>query len=263
MHINQNIKRICLSDITIYDYQRDLNNSRTQRIADNFDANKVGVLTLSRRSDGTYAVMDGQHRLCAMRKLGITEVNCVVINDLTYEQEAKFFREQAKNTQIPNALADYRAGLAEANIHYLNIQSILDKNGYKVGSKTEPKIVTAVNTLSRIMSVFGSDALDLSLQYITTAWHGDPTALRREMLVGMAEFALRYGNVVTPDLFNRRLGNWLPSDIFYEYRRRSDGHINKQSAFKPMFRRLFCIILCERYNKGLGNNSKIRLIPED
>lgn len=263
MQLKQRIECIALADITIDDYQRELNNPRTQRIAENFDVNKVGVLTLSRHGDGTYSIMDGQHRLCAMRKLGITHANCVVVDNMTYEQEAKFFREQAKNTQIPNALADYRAGLAEKNAHYLHIQCILDRNGYKVGNKIEPNTITAVNALTRIMTVFGPEALDLSLQYITVAWRGDPTALRREMLVGMTEFALRFGSIVTPEMFSRRLRNWLPSDLFYEYRLRSEGRINAQSAFKPMFRRLFCSILCEQYNRGMGSKSKSRLKLED
>ncbi len=263
MNFKQNIEYIDLADITIDDYQRELNNPRTQRIANDFDANKAGVLTVSRRDNGTYAVMDGQHRLCAMRKLGITKAHCIVVDKLTYEQEAKFFREQAKNTEVPNAMADYRAGLAEGNVHYLSIQAVLDKNGYKVGSKSDYKTITAVSALSRIISVFGADVFDLSLQYITSAWRGDPIALRREMLVGISEFVQRFGNVIELDIFVKRLGNILPSDIFYEYRRRSEGRINARSAFNPMFRKLFCTILCDLYNKGMGNTSKKRLRMED
>ena len=263
MNYQQTIERIALSEIIIDDYQRDLNNARVERIAGNFDPNKVGVLVVSRRGPACYAVIDGQHRLCAMRKLGISSANCIIIEDMTYEQEADFFRKQAVNTSPLEAHALYNAGIAAGDEHYLGIRAVLDKNGYKTGSCSEPRTITAVNALSRIMWIFGAGTLDLALQYITAAWRGDPTALRREMIAGIAEFAMRFGKQITPEMFVRRFGNWLPSDIFYEYRRRSEGRINAQSAFNPHLRHLFCVILCERFNKGIGSKSKMRLRVED
>jgi len=263
MNYNQNIERITLSEIIIDDYQRDLNSSRVQRIAENFDPNKVGVLVVSRRGKNSYAVIDGQHRLCAMRKLGIAETNCIVVDEMSYKQEADFFRKQTINTQPLGAYDLYRAGIASGDEHFLNIQAVLDKNGYKTGIKSDYQTITAVNALSRVVWIFGADALDMALQYITAAWRGDPTALRREMLAGMAEFAHRFGSLVTPEMFGRKVGNLLPSDLFYEYRRRCEGRINAHSAFKPLLRRLFCVILCEYYNKGIGSQSKKRLRMED
>jgi hypothetical protein len=263
MNYQQTICRIDLTDIIIDNYQRNLNNARVQRIAANFDPNKVGVLVVSRRGTNSYAVIDGQHRLCAMRKMGIPSANCIIIEDLTYEQEADFFRKQAVNSQPLSSLALYNAGIAAGDEHYLGIQAALAKNKYKTGNISESRTITAVNALSRVMWIFGADVLDLTLQYISAAWRGDPTALRREMLAGIAEFAKRFGSQVTPEMFARRFGNWLPADIFYEFRRRAEGRLNAQNAFNPYFRRLLCVILSERFNKGIGGTSKMRLRVED
>lgn len=263
MNTYQNLCRIPLSEIIIEDYQRGLNKARVERIAASFDANKAGVLVVSRRDDHLYAVIDGQHRLCAMRKIGLPAANCIVMQNLTYEQEADFFRKQTLDTQSLRALDFYRAGIAAGDEHYLSIQAVLDRNDYVAGDRLQPRVISAIGALSRIMEIFGAEVLDITLKYITAAWRGDPTALRREMLAGLAEFAARYGNRVTPDMFARKFGSWLPSDVFYEYRRRSDGRITPQSAFKPMFRRLFCLILLERYNKGFNGMSRNRLKLED
>lgn len=55
MNYQQTIERIALSEIIIDDYQRDLNNARVERIAGNFDPNKVGVLVVSRRGPACYS----------------------------------------------------------------------------------------------------------------------------------------------------------------------------------------------------------------
>ena len=113
------------------------------------------------------------------------------------------------------------------------------------------------------MTMLGENALDLALQCIRVAWHGDSTALRREMLAGVSEFSRRYAQRLTAELFRTRLGNLLPSDLFFEYRARCEGRINTNSAFKPIYLQIFCGMLRDYYNKGLGSTSKLRLGTED
>ena len=80
----QSIERIPLSEICIEPYQRVLNNARVKRIADNFDPARVGVLLLSKRGPHSYAIVDGQHRLCAIRQIGVPDAVCIVVVGLSY-----------------------------------------------------------------------------------------------------------------------------------------------------------------------------------
>ena len=104
MKYMQSIERIPLSEICIEPYQRVLNNARVKRIADNFDPARVGVLLLSKRGSHSYAIVDGQHRLCAMRQIGVPDAVCIVVVGLSYEEEANYFRIQTRDT---NALSAY------------------------------------------------------------------------------------------------------------------------------------------------------------
>ena len=258
----QSIERIPLSEICIEPYQRVLNNARVKRIADNFDPARVGVLLLSKRGSHSYAIVDGQHRLCAMRQIGVPDAVCIVVVGMSYEDEANYFRIQTRDANPLNAYSLYKAGVQAKDEHFLRIEAILLKNEYTVGLSAEPMVITAVNTLSRVMTMQGEAALDLALQSIRDAWHGDSTALRREMLAGVAEFARRYATRFTAETFRQRLGNLLPADLFFEYRSRCEGRVNTNSAFKPIYLQIFCSMLRDYYNKGLGSTSKLRLKEE-
>ena len=258
----QSIERIPLSEICIEPYQRVLNNARVKRIADNFDPARVGVLLLSKRGPHSYAIVDGQHRLCAMRQIGVSDAVCIVVVGMSYEDEANYFRIQTRDANPLNAYSLYKAGVEAKDEHFLRIEAILLKNEYTVGLNAEPMVITAVNTLSRVMTMQGEAALDLALQSIRDAWHGDSTALRREMLAGVAEFARRYATRFTAETFRQRLGNLLPADLFFEYRSRCEGRVNTNSAFKPIYLQIFCSMLRDYYNKGLGSTSKLRLKEE-
>ena len=263
MRYMQSIERVPLNEISIETYQRVLNNARVKRIADNFDPARVGVLLLSKRGPHIYAIVDGQHRLCAMRQIGVQDAVCIVVVGMTYEDEANYFRIQSRDSNPLNAYSLYKAGVEAKDEHFLRIEAILEKNQYTVGLKAEPMVITAVNTLSRVMTVQGERALDLALQCIRLAWHGDSTALRREMLAGISEFARRYESKLTAALFNKRFGTLLPADLFFEYRARSEGRVNAHNAFKPIYLQIFCGMLRDYYNKGLGSTSKLRLKTED
>ena len=145
METTQRIERLPVDRILIDAYQRTLNNRRVERIAHNFNHAKLGVPVVSRREDGSFAAIDGQHRLSAMRKLGITTVNCIVLEGLTREQEADYFRRQNEDVATISTYDLYRAGLYAGDPHYLRIEGVLTKYGYKVGVVTAPMTINAIN----------------------------------------------------------------------------------------------------------------------
>src|SRR5690606_35126480 len=65
----------------------------SEKIAESFDQDKVGVITVSRRSDNTNAVIDGQHRTHSLKMVGKGDVpvECHVYHGLTLREEAELF----------------------------------------------------------------------------------------------------------------------------------------------------------------------------
>ncbi len=259
MNKNQKIESISLSRIVTGNYQRDMSNRRIAQIVKEFDPLKLGVLVVNKRSDGTYAILDGQHRLSAMRTMGCTEANCLIIEDLTVEQEADYFRRQNENLAALNRFDLYRAGICAEDQHYILIKNTLAKHGYQAHKDASPMHVTAIGALTKIVELYGFDILDKTFAYISTAWYSDSVAVRREMLAGIAEFAYHFGNKLTPEQFAARMRDKLPSALYYDYRVRSEGRATFRNAFNPIMRRLFCVVIMEAYNKGLNGQSRNRL----
>lgn len=74
-------------------YQRSIEKRGKQnilKIAKNFDWCKFSPVVLSQREDGSYAIIDGQHRTHAAALCGISEVPAI-ITQMTIEQEASAF----------------------------------------------------------------------------------------------------------------------------------------------------------------------------
>ena len=72
--------------------QRDLNQARVDHLAASFDLEQIGVPTVSSR-EGSYWIIDGQHRMEALRSCGFHDeaVQCWVYEGLTSEMEAELF----------------------------------------------------------------------------------------------------------------------------------------------------------------------------
>lgn len=95
-------------------YQRPVNPKEVERLIQEWDERLLDPITVSFR-DGKFYVVDGQHRISAMREMnggrGIM-VNCKVYNGLTYEQEADlcYKLDKAKKrlslSQSTNVLAE-------------------------------------------------------------------------------------------------------------------------------------------------------------
>lgn len=257
--MTQNIQIISLALIIIGDYQRGISNKRVNAIVNAFDSVKLGVLVVNKRDTGVYAILDGQHRLSAMRILGIKEANCVVLESMTIEEEADYFRRQNENSAALTKYDLYNAGLIAGDQHYLKIRDTLAAHGYQANKYSSPLNVTAIEALSKIIELYGFENLDKTFSYIEAAWFGNTVAIRREMLAGISEFAHRFGDKVTPVMFAEKMKDKLPGTIFYDYRIRSEGRVNFRNAFNPLMRRLLCVVIMDNYNKGLNGASKKRL----
>jgi hypothetical protein len=90
---------------------RPLNRQRVHTIAEKFDPDAIGVLTVSVRPDGTYLLLDGQHRLAALRQAGWDgqqKVPCDLRHGLSQVQEVALF-VKLNNTAKPKYIHRFYA----------------------------------------------------------------------------------------------------------------------------------------------------------
>ena len=257
--VEQRIECVPLERIVTEQYQRILNMKNVAGIVKNFDPAKLGVLVVSHRADGTYAVLDGQHRLAALRRLGYDAANCIVLEGMTIQQEADYFRRQNENKQSLRINDTFNASLWAEDAESLRIKELMDKYGFRHGKSGQPMCICAIGALQHILRRFGDRTLELTLACIAATWPHDSTILRGEMLAGLGEFWRRYGEKLTVAQFEARMRKHLPMEMYQEARRRTQGKTTPATAFNKTIRFTMCAVFVNAYNKQLRTNSPNRL----
>ena len=253
----QTIKMLPIGKLMIGGYQRPTNTARVNRIVAAFDEAKLGVLIVSAR-DGQHHLLDGAHRIAALRKMGYTHALCIVLTGLTYQDEAAYFRTQNRDTGPLSQYNLFKSGLEAGDEMCVMIDKICRGNHFIVGtSTTKPNTIVAIYALTTICAVYGYETLDATLATIRATWEGVSNAVRREFLVGVAEFVHRFGT----DGFVAQMRFKNIASIWQEYLAET-SHTNRQTS-DPGMRAAFCRVLVRYYNKGLPSGSKKRLVLEE
>ena len=88
---SQTIRLLSVNELQVGGYQRPTNAAQVEKIVANFDEARLGLPIVSAR-EGRYHLLDGAHRVAAMRKIGYSHAMCIVLTGLTYQDEAEYFR---------------------------------------------------------------------------------------------------------------------------------------------------------------------------
>jgi hypothetical protein len=248
--MEQRIEMLPLDCVTAAEYQRATNTKQVMRIVNGFNEAKLGIPVVSER-DGRYYVVDGTHRIAALRRLNYENAMFIVLEGMTYEQEADYFRRQNENTRQLTLYTRFKAGLESGDEVCLKINAVAEKNGFTIGTTARQfNTITAIFALMTIFDNYGEDVLDKTLATIRTTWDGNPQSKNREFLVGVSEFVHRFN---APD-FAERIGKVNFTAIWQEYLQWAQ-YQNRATGNREM-RTALCRIFVKHYNKGIPQSSK-------
>lgn len=184
-------------------YARPLSEKRAAKLAAEFDRRAVGVLLLSMRDDGRYAIIDGQHRADAALRAGVTELDAYVYIDLTIEDEARLYRQFGDYLK-QSARDRYFAAIAERQPEALAIERLLKEYGLRVTNDSgQQHGVAAVGAIWRVSETWGPHILRETFSLLVDAFDGDPLALVGPSIVGAAMFLDRF--MTNPAYSRKRL----------------------------------------------------------
>lgn len=192
---------VLASDLEIdHSYQRrHVRAGWVKEIADGFDPDLLRPLLVNRRrwDSGRLFVMDGQHRLLAIRRMGWGEqlVPCLVYDNLPYTTEAKLFDTQGYNRPLTQQ-ERFRSALERREPDAETIDGIVRHTGFQLnlddGDMLEGRI-PGVGALTRILRQHRSGMLTDVLEACRDGF-GREVGPRAELLAGMAKFLARYRN---------------------------------------------------------------------
>lgn len=231
-------------------YQRPVNPKEVERLIREWDERLLDPIVVSFR-DGKFNVVDGQHRIAALRKMnggnGVM-VNCKVYSGLTYEQEADlcYKLDKAKKrlslSQSTNALVESGTD-AEA----VEIRRLLEGCGYawalgkKAGKQNEIVATRAVFSAYRFL---GRSAFSRLFAIMRAAWDGEPRSLTAVMISGLALFLKTYETELDDRAFIKRLSAVDPDEII----RRGKGDFSTGNTALRYAR-----VILEKYNGQRGS----------
>jgi hypothetical protein len=153
--------------------QRELNFARVEHIARTMDLEQLGTPTVNER-DGHFFIIDGQHRIEALREWLGEEcdgqtVQCWTYVGLSEQEEAEKFLK-LNDTLTVNAMAKFKVGVQAERTTETDIDRIVRSQGLCVTADKVEGGVRAVGTLRRVYDREGAGALARALGVIRDAY---------------------------------------------------------------------------------------------
>ena len=150
--------------------QREFSLSWASKLASQFNLEGMGYPVVSLR-DGMFYVVDGQHRIAALRILGFEEdtIQCEVYEGLTQEEEAELFLERNYNKAVSpfdKFTKAVNAGRATAT----EIDRIVRAQGLHISRTRREGGISAVASLQRVHGRQGPAELGRVLRIIRDAY---------------------------------------------------------------------------------------------
>lgn len=174
------------------DVQRPEDKGRIADLAKKWNDVAAGICYVSRRTDGSTIVLDGQTRFGALMLLGLGDKprETVVYRGLTKPQEAEIFRI-LNNTKRPDVLCLFNIACVEGDAESLKIRALVRKHGYEPQRGRKNSLV-AIKT---VVDAYRRDvhSIDAALGFCHNTWGTMKDAVNGTIVSGLSLLIFRYG----------------------------------------------------------------------
>jgi hypothetical protein len=246
-------------------YQRDLDEKRL-RVLTPYSRAYAGAMEVNVRPDGTYWVMDGQHRGEAARRALEELATCLLFRYLTWQEEAMHFYIKNSTAKKTDALQEWKARVPN-DPDAQHVEAILARYGYTVGINRgrQAGTITAIQTIEGMSFAFAKSGkragrngpvvgprprdwprLERLVALVHSAWPGSVGAIQAVVLEGIDMFLRVYA------------GQYDPERLAFQLRAHDPRHLRERSQAKAKSTSypsstLLAIEVLVTYNKGLSS----------
>lgn len=224
--------------------QRELKKSWVEHIAQNFDPDEVGLPVVSWR-DGFFWVIDGQHRIEAMKLMGWADqqILCECFEGLTEAEEAEKFLKRQDRLPVAQ-LESFKSALTAGREVESDIDRIARALNIRIGGGSKTSI-SAVGTLGRVYRRGGPGTLSRTLRVIRDSYGG--AGFSAAVINGVALVIQRFDATFDDDVAVERLSKAMGGVQGLDNRAR---YIKAQIG-KPLAQ-CFAAAVVETLNAGRG-----------
>ena len=232
--------------------QRSYNKHQAEEYAADFDFNKLGFPILNLR-DGIYWILDGQHRIGALKLVGLTneELPCEVYENLTDAQMAEIFLGRDDRRRI-DPFAKFLVACTAQRPRETEVRRMVETNGLKISRQKEDRCIGAVSSLLKVYDSAGSVVLGQALRTIRDAYESDAKAFDGQVIeaLGIA--------------YNRYNGRLLEREVITHLSAAQHGVrglINRaeQQRLKTGHQKIQCLaaVIVDIYNKHASQKNRV------
>lgn len=174
-------------------FNRPVSEQHVHKIMNDFKVEAFGSIILWERDPGEFVILDGQHRVEAVRKLGVPEgtkcIPSVVHSDLTLSLASQLF-VLLNQSKLVAAYDKFHALLTAGDLETSSINQIVRSQGLTVGPGAKDGCISAVAALRRVYGLGEPEGavLALTLATLKQAWDFNSDAYRSALLRGLGLF---------------------------------------------------------------------------
>ncbi len=188
--------------------QREIKQSRVDKLVANFDLEQLGYPTLNHRGDHWY-IIDGQHRVEALKEwLGgdweKQHMHCYVYEGLREQEEAEKF-DRLNDVLIVSAFDRFKVRVTAGRPVETDVYRIVYAQDLKISRDKIPGAIGSVSTLRNIYTRSDGETLAKSLRIIRDAY-GD-SGFEAKVIDGIGHLCQRYNGLLDEDRAVERLRN--------------------------------------------------------
>ena len=185
-----------------------------RRVKD-FHPEALGVPAVSLRGDGTFVVLDGQHRVAlhrlAVPDSGLAMLECSIYEGLDLAQEAGLVVLLNDGRPL-KAVNKFLARVTEQEPVACQIVAIAERCSFRIAANPGTGVIPAVATLERVHRAdlkhskgAPPEVLERTLSTIAEAWAHEPGATHEAVIGGVGALYLMHGPAVSKGDMVRRL----------------------------------------------------------
>lgn len=240
-------------------YQRPVSQAMVNRIAKAFDPNLFGVITVSERDNGDMFILDGQHRVAAVIKIGgeNTLLPCEVLTGKSYQDEAEIFHKRNADKKAMTAQDKFRGKLESGIDRAPEIFEIVVANGFMINlddSELKGGKIPGVGSLIHVDTNYRGGHLNDVLELVRDTW-GNDIGPRGSMISGLAMFLSFYRDVWDRKRFVSQLAKVTMERLHHD----AADH-KRATGISPD--RSMCAVLVRRYNERILERNRLPSLEE-
>lgn len=218
--------------------QRQLNEDRADKMAEDFQPHALGLLTASKRADGHVYVLDGSHRVSAARKARYEGlIACRLFENLTLKEEAALFLT-LNSSRAVQAIDRFKVRVTQGEPVASGINEVLRRYDLHVDWANNQSLgtISAIGALEKVYKGAGvrdegqhPDLVDTLCKVLTRAYMKDVSADRSvfsaTVIQGLGTFIAIYNKRIDLDRLVTCLQTSTPRQIITNTRVLKDAKL--------------------------------------